>query len=211
MERFIRQSNKRKNTSFTRRLILRAQVVRTAIPEVIRVDLEPFKDQRGFFAETFNARDFIDYNLPVAFVQDNHSRSEQYVLRGFHYQNMSAPQGKLVRCIAGAILDVALDLRVGSPTFGRCVAEELNAENMRQLYVPVGFGHAFLTLSATAQVQYKCTHYYDPKSEGNIIWNDPDIDFKWPVQNPLLSERDQKAPSLKTYLKNPAFIYPAHP
>jgi dTDP-4-dehydrorhamnose 3,5-epimerase len=114
---------------------------------------------------------------------------------------------KLVRCTAGAILDVAVDLRVGSPTFGEWVAEELTAENMRQLWVPVGFGHAFLTLSEFAEVQYKCSAYYTPEVEGAIAWNDPDIAIDWPNIDPLLSQRDQRAMSLRDYRERPSFNY----
>ncbi len=126
-------------------------------------------------------------------------------MRGFHYQDMSAPVGKLIRCTVGAIFDVGVDLRVKSPTFGQWVGVELSADNMKQFMLPSGFGHAFVTLTDFAEVQYKCTGYYTPSSEGSIAWNDPDIGVDWPFDDPLLSSRDQKATSLAEYLKNPAF------
>jgi dTDP-4-dehydrorhamnose 3,5-epimerase len=129
------------------------------------------------------------------------------VLRGIHYQGMSAPMAKLVRCTVGRILDVAVDLRAGSPTFGRWWATELSAENLRQLLVPVGFGHAFLTLSDVAEVQYKCSGYYTPAAEGTIVWNDPELAIDWPIAAPLVSTKDQAAPSLESYRKSPAFSY----
>jgi len=126
------------------------------------------RDDRGFFFESYQRERYQAHGIADEFVQDNHSRSAQGVLRGIHYQDRSAPMSKLVRCTAGSILDVAVDLRVGSPTFGAWVAEELTADNMRQLFVPVGFGHAFLTLSETADVLYKCGGYYAAKAEGAV-------------------------------------------
>ena len=125
-----------------------------------------------------------------------------------HYQDMTAPMGKLVRCTDGRILDVVVDLRVGSPTFARWVAEELSEENMRQLWCPPGCAHGFITLSDSAQVQYKCSGYYTPSAEGAIVWNDPDLAIEWPISTPQLSEKDQSAPTLKDYLEKPAFRYP---
>jgi dTDP-4-dehydrorhamnose 3,5-epimerase len=144
----------------------------------------------------------------VRFVQDNHSRSARGVLRGIHYQDLTAPMAKLIRCSVGCIFDVAVDLRVGSPTFAQWVALELSAQNMKQVLVPVGFGHAFLTLSDVAEVQYKSTSYYTPAAEAALAWNDPDIAVAWPMSSALIiSARDQRAMSLKQYLDNPAFVY----
>jgi dTDP-4-dehydrorhamnose 3,5-epimerase len=179
----------------------------TPLEGVLVIDTDFFRDERGFFIEVYHEQRFREHGLPTNFVQDNHSRSGKAVLRGFHYQDMTAPMGKLVRCTAGAILDVAVDLRVGSPTFGRYVAIELTAENMRQLWVPEGFGHAFQVLTDAAEVQYKCTGLYSPPSEGTIAWNDPDIGVDWPIKNPVLSRRDQNGMSLRRYLENPAFHY----
>jgi len=131
-------------------------------------------------------------------------------LRGLHYQDMTAPMGKLVRCTLGRIFDVAVDLRVGSPSFGKWFAIELSAENKKQLYVPVGFAHGFATLSEYAEVQYKQTGFYSPPSEGALLWSDPDIGVDWPIANPTLSKRDRNGMSLKEYLKNPAFSWPVY-
>ena len=172
--------------------------------------IEPVRhgDGRGFFLESYHRQRDVEHGIADEFVQDNHSRSVRGVLRGIHYQDTTAPMSKLVRCALGSILDVAVDLRAGSPTFGRWVAEELNAENMHQLYVPVGFGHAFLTLSESADVEYKCGGYYAPGAEGSVIWNDPEIGISWPNSEPTLSDRDRRAPSLSDYLKKPAFRFP---
>jgi len=165
-------------------------------------------DERGFFVESYHRQRYAEHGIPDEFVQDNHSRSVRGVLRGIHFQDMTAPMSKLIRCTLGSILDVAVDLRAGSPTLGKWVAEELNAEKMHQLYVPVGFGHAFLTLSESADVEYKCGGYYAPKSEGSVAWNDPEIGIRWPNPAPTLSDRDRRAPSLSDYLKDPAFRFP---
>ena len=183
------------------------RVLPTAIPEVVVIETAFVRDVRGFFMETYHRERYAAAGLDADLVQDNHSRSGRGVLRGIHYQGPPAPMVKLVRCTVGAILDVAVDLRAGSPTFGKWVAEELTAENMRQLWVPIGFGHAFLTLSEVAEVQYKCSAYYTPAVEGAIAWNDPDIAIDWPNAAPLLSQRDQRAMSLRDYLERPTFSY----
>lgn len=182
-------------------------VIPTKLDGVVIVDTDFFRDERGFFIEVYHKQRYAEHGLDYDFVQDNHSRSARDVLRGFHYQDMTAPMGKLVRCTVGAVLDVAVDLRVGSPTFGQWVGVELSADNMRQVMVPEGFGHAFVTLSDFAEVHYKCTGLYDPPSEGTVAWNDPDIGVEWPVANPVLSNRDQDGMSLKQYLERPAFRY----
>jgi dTDP-4-dehydrorhamnose 3,5-epimerase len=171
-------------------------------PDVVR-------DDRGFFFESYHKRRFSELGVTDEFVQDNHSRSMYGVLRGIHYQDLSAPMSKLVRCTLGRILDVAVDLRTGSPTFGRWWAGELSADNLRQLLVPVGFGHAFLTLSEVAEVQYKCSGYYTPGAEGAIVWNDPELAIDWPIRDPIVSAKDRGAPSLRAYRKAPAFSYTA--
>jgi len=156
-----------------------------------------FPDKRGFFIEFYKKRDFVQAGIPVEFVQDNHSKSSKGVLRGLHFQRGAAAQGKLVRCISGAILDVAVDIRRGSPSFGKWEAAEITAENAHMIYVPPGFAHAFLVLSETAEIIYKCTVEYSPKDEGGIIWNDPEISVSWPIQAPLLSVGDIALPRLK--------------
>ncbi|GAB4371785.1 MAG: dTDP-4-dehydrorhamnose 3,5-epimerase [Acidobacteriota bacterium] len=178
---------------------------RTAIPEVVVIEPHVHHDERGFFCETFNRRDFAALGLDLEIVQDNHARSRRGVLRGLHFQDASAPQGKLVRCTRGLVFDVAVDLRVGAPTFGRWVAEELSEGNMRQLWIPPGFAHGYVVLSETAEVQYKCTGYYEPAAERSLIWNDPDVGIDWPIDAPILSDKDARAPSLAAYLAAPAF------
>lgn len=159
------------------------------------------------FLESYNRRDFEANGIDDVFVQDNHSRSRRGVLRGIHYQDRTAPMVKLVRCTAGRILDVAVDLRVGSPTFSRWVSAELDGDTLRELLVPVGFGHAFLTLSDWADVEYKCSHVYTPEAEGCIRWSDPELAIPWPVAAPTVSPRDEQGMSLQAYRERPAFHY----
>ena len=183
------------------------KVFPTKLEGVLIVEPDCYRDERGFFLESYHRRRYAENGLDYDFVQDNHSRSARGVLRGIHYQDLTAPLGKLVRCSLGSALDVAVDLRAGSPTFARWVAVELSADNARQLMVPVGFGHAFLTLSDWAEVQYKCTGYYASAAEGGVIWNDPDIGVEWPLATPTLSKRDAAAITLAQYLRNPAFRF----
>jgi dTDP-4-dehydrorhamnose 3,5-epimerase len=152
-------------------------------------------DARGFFMETWRADVWEAHGVPAAFVQDNHSRSRRGTLRGIHFQTHPG-QGKLVRCARGCIWDVVVDLRRGSPTFGRWEAVELDDVEHRQIWVPVGFGHGFCVLSETADVVYKCTSLYDPATEAGIRYDDPDVGIRWPDVEPLLSERDRTAPTL---------------
>ncbi len=163
--------------------------------------LEPVvhRDQRGFFLETYHARKYAEVGLPT-FVQDNHSRSGFGTLRGLHAQRCH-PQGKLVRVIEGEIYDVAVDVRKGSPTFGRWMGVVLSAENFRQIYVPPGFLHGFCVVSEMAQVEYKCSDFYDPSDELAVIWNDPGLAITWPVARPILSEKDQSHPTLDRILE----------
>ncbi|MFN4294416.1 MAG: dTDP-4-dehydrorhamnose 3,5-epimerase [Thermoflexales bacterium] len=184
------------------------RVTQTKLDGVLVIEPEVFRDARGFFLESYNKREFAAHGIAHEFVQDNHSRSLHKVLRGLHFQDMSAPQTKLVRCTVGRILDVAVDLRVGSPTFAQWVAVELSAENAKQLLVPVGFAHGFAVLSEVAEVQYKCDAYYAPAAEGVVMWNDPDIGIQWPFADPILSKRDAAGLSLKAYLARPKFFYP---
>lgn len=169
------------------------QATSLKIPEVILITPKVFGDDRGFFFESFNARTFHEVTgLDVSFVQDNHSKSAQNVLRGLHYQ-IQNPQGKLVRVTQGEIFDVVVDIRKSSPTFGCWVGALLSAENKQQLWIPPGFAHGFLTLSTTAEFLYKTTDYYSPTHERCIAWNDPDIGIEWPLDTaPLLSAKDQQ-------------------
>lgn len=184
---------------------MKIKITKTPIKDLLIIDIDFFKDERGFFIEPWNKRDFAEVGLKLAFVQEGHSGSTKDVLRGLHYQDMSAPMGKLVRCTRGTILDVAVDLRVNSSTFGEWQAIELSEDNKRLWFVPPGFANGFLVLSDYAEKQYKQTGYYTPSSEGTISWDDPDINISWPVKKPILSKRDQNGISLKQYLKNPAF------
>jgi dTDP-4-dehydrorhamnose 3,5-epimerase len=184
---------------------LEIRVLPTALPGVVVIETDYFRDQRGFFIENYHRQRFVEHGITDEFVQDNHSRSGANVLRGIHYQDLTAPMGKLVRCTEGAIFDVAVDLRAGSPTFGTWLSFELSAENMRQVFVPSGFGHAFLTLTEHAQVQYKTSGYYTPAAEGTIAWDDPELAIAWPCRQPVLSERDRNGLTLAQYRENPAF------
>ena len=171
-------------------------VTPTSLPDVLILEPPVFADDRGFFLESWNSRVFSEaVGQDVAFVQDNHSRSIAGVLRGLHYQ-MPQPQGKLVRVVSGAIWDVAVDLRASSPTFKHWVGVDLVAEHHRQLWIPPGFGHGFLTMSPSADVVYKATTYYRPEHDHTIRYNDPDLAIDWPLSNPILSEKDANALAL---------------
>jgi dTDP-4-dehydrorhamnose 3,5-epimerase len=170
----------------------------TSLPEVLVIEPPVFGDQRGFFLESWNAREFGQATgLDVAFVQDNHSRSARNVLRGIHYQVVK-PQGKLVRVVSGAVFDVAVDLRKSSPRFGQWVGVTLSADNKKQVWIPPGFGHAFLVLSEQADFLYKTTEYWIGELDRSVRWNDPAVGIDWPGQGepPLLSDKDARAPLL---------------
>ena len=171
--------------------------IKTDIPDVIIFEPKVFGDERGFFLESFNQKLFEEATgLKREFVQDNHSKSSKGVLRGLHYQLPPMAQGKLVRVVQGEVFDVAVDIRKSSPTFGQWIGVLLSAENKRQLWIPEGFAHGFLTLSETAEFLYKTTNYYSPKDEGAIVWNDPDLGISWPeVGEVLVSGKDQIAPT----------------
>ncbi len=169
---------------------------RLEIPEVVLVEPRVFRDARGFFLESWHAERYAQHGIADRFVQDNHSLSGRDTLRGLHAQVRFA-QGKLVRVIEGAIFDVAVDIRRGSPSFGRCVGVELSAENFRQLWIPPGFAHGFCVLSERAQVEYKCTEPYHPEDELTIAWNDPALAIPWPIAQPRVSDKDRKAPLLE--------------
>jgi dTDP-4-dehydrorhamnose 3,5-epimerase len=174
------------------------KVVPTALPDVLVIEPQVFGDARGFFFESFNRRAFREATgLDLEFVQDNHSRSARNVLRGLHYQ-IKQPQGKLVRCIAGEVFDVAVDLRRSSPTFGKWAGVTLSADNKRMAWIPPGFGHGFLVLSELAEFLYKTTDYYAPEHERSIAWNDPDIGIAWPLAGePVLSAKDKAGTRLR--------------
>ena len=167
--------------------------IETSIPDVKILEPKVFGDERGFFMETFRTNEFNEKCAPRDFVQENHSKSKQGILRGLHYQ-IHNPQGKLVRVVSGLVFDVAVDLRQSSATFGKWVGVELSAENKRQLWVPEGFAHGFYVMSESAEFVYKCTDYYAPEHERSLLWNDQTVGIEWPLVNgekPLLSPKDE--------------------
>ncbi|MGH1472181.1 MAG: dTDP-4-dehydrorhamnose 3,5-epimerase [Cellvibrionaceae bacterium] len=173
------------------------KIIDTKISDVKIIEPVVFGDQRGFFLETFQADRYKKQaGIELPFVQDNHSRSGQYVLRGLHFQK-TKPQGKLVRVTRGEVFDVSVDIRPDSKTFKQWVGVHLSEDNYRQLWVPPGLAHGFVVLSESADFEYKCTDYYDPSDEVCLHWQDPEISIEWPVENPLLSEKDRKGLSLK--------------
>jgi dTDP-4-dehydrorhamnose 3,5-epimerase len=172
----------------------------TEIPGVIIVEPEVHRDSRGFFLETYQARKYQEGGIPAVFVQDNHSQSIYGTIRGLHAQ-LQYPQGKLVRVIEGEIYDVAVDIRRGSPTFRRWIGVTLSAENFRQCYVPPGFAHGFCVTSESAQIEYKCTDFYDPSDEISLRWDDPDLGISWPAVTPTLSPKDRAAPRLRDVME----------
>jgi dTDP-4-dehydrorhamnose 3,5-epimerase len=183
-------------------------VVETELPSVLLIEPKVFGDERGFFMESWNARHYEEAGLPGRFVQDNLSHSARGVLRGLHFQNPQ-PQGKLVSVLQGEVFDVAVDIRLGSPTFGGWTGMTLSAENKRQFYVPPGFAHGFVVTCEPALFLYKCTDYYAPSFERVILWNDPDIGIEWPIAAPTLSERDRAAPPLREMPEGSLPHYPA--
>jgi len=173
-------------------------IIETALPGVLIVEPKVFGDARGFFLETFQKQRYNDAGIPgdaLEFVQDNHSRSRKGVLRGLHFQ-LENPQGKLVSAGTGAVYDVAADVNPDSPTYGEWVGVELTEDNHRQLWIPPGYAHGFCVLSEIADFQYKCTSLYHPQSDGGVLWNDPDLDIRWPIESPLLSDKDIGLPKL---------------
>lgn len=175
------------------------KVIKTVISDVLIFEPKVFDDERGFFFESFNHKQFEEaVGYSVNFVQDNHSKSSKGVLRGLHYQLDPYAQGKLVRCTSGEVFDVAVDIRQSSATFGQWVGVHLSSENKRQLWIPTGFAHGFLVITESAEVLYKTTNYYHPESDRGIIWNDPDIGIMWPVVDEiLLSEKDSNANKIR--------------
>lgn len=169
--------------------------VETELPGVVVIEPEVHRDERGFFLEAWHRRKYVEAGMHDPIVQINHSRSGKGTLRGLHAQ-IEHPQGKLVRAIAGTVFDVAVDVRRGSPTFGKWVSVELSARSCRQIYVPPGFVHGFVVLGDRAEVEYGCTEFYHPESEIVVAWNDPDLGIRWPVERPVLSPRDRDAPRL---------------
>lgn len=181
-------------------------VIETKIPGLIILEPKVFGDDRGFFMETYNRQRYLEVGITEDFVQDNLSFSRKGILRGLHYQKPMA-QGKLVQVIEGAVYDVAVDIRTGSPTFGQWEAVELSAENKRQIYVPAGFAHGFVVISEVALFSYKCTDFYNPEGEYSIAWNDPELNIPWPVDHPQLSEKDSQGVLLKDMPRDNLPVY----
>lgn len=176
------------------------KITKTKLEGVVIIEPDVFGDSRGFFMESWNKKKMEEAGLFYNFVQDNHSKSTvKGTLRGIHFQKGDKAQAKLVRCVKGAVLDVAVDLRKNSPTFKQWVGVELSAENKKQLLIPRGFGHGFVTLTDDVEFLYKADNYYAPEADAGIWWNDPDIAVEWGVENPILSEKDKKNPFLKDY------------
>ena len=172
------------------------KIIETQLPGVLVIEPQVFGDNRGWFAETWSQSRYADAGMNKPFVQDNVSLSGKGILRGLHFQNPNA-QDKLVQVLSGEVFDVAVDIRVGSPSFARWVGLRLSADNHRQMYIPAGFAHGFCVLSQTAIFSYKCTDYYSPSAEMGIIWNDPDIGIDWPIDEPTLSKKDTMSPKLR--------------
>jgi dTDP-4-dehydrorhamnose 3,5-epimerase len=171
------------------------KVTETSLPGVLLVEPKVFGDARGYFFESYHAKRYAEAGIPTQFVQDNLSRSVKGTLRGLHFQDPH-PQGKLVYCLRGAVFDVAVDIRKGSGTFGKWFGADLSEENHRQMWVPPGFAHGFCVLSDEAHFFYKCTDLYHPEYDRGIAWNDPDIAIEWPIEAPILSEKDRRLPRL---------------
>ena len=169
------------------------KIEKTTIPDVLILTPKIFGDERGFFLESYNQNTLESAGIKMEFVQDNHSRSSKGVIRGLHFQKKK-PQGKLVRCIQGEILDVVVDIRFDSPTFGSVLTVKLNQENKKQVLLPPGFAHGFSVLSDTAELLYKVTDFYNPQDEAGIRWDDPGLAIEWPIEDPILSDRDQELP-----------------
>ncbi|MEX2008101.1 MAG: dTDP-4-dehydrorhamnose 3,5-epimerase [Candidatus Spechtbacterales bacterium] len=183
------------------------QVEPTDIPDVLLITPQIFGDERGFFVETYNKKHYEEAGVAVDFVQDNLSKSKRGVLRGLHYQAPPFAQGKLVSVVQGRVLDVAVDIRTGSPTFGKHIAVELTDQTKQQLWIPEGFAHAFLTLEDDTIFAYKTTNFYAPDHDRGILWSDSDIGIDWPLNDPTLSEKDRVLPRLNTI--HSEFTYPA--
>lgn len=175
------------------------KIIKTPIPDLLVIEPNVFNDQRGYFFESYNQERYFNIEMNMLFVQDNESKSGKDVLRGLHFQKPPFAQGKLVRVIQGKVLDVAVDIRKGSPTYGHYHAVELDSVSKKMFYIPEGFAHGFLTLEDDTIFSYKCTNYYNKESEGSILWSDETIGVKWDVENPILSDKDKEGPLLKDF------------
>lgn len=181
------------------------RLIETDIPDLVILEPRVFQDERGFFMESYNKEMLASYGLEYDFIQDNHARSGEGVLRGLHFQKPPMDQAKLVRVTRGSVYDVAVDLRKGSPTYGKWAGVTLSADNFLQFLVPRGFAHGYVTLEPDTEFQYKVDNYYAPKLDGGIIWNDPDLAIDWPVESPTLSAKDRELPTLTEF--DSPFVY----
>jgi dTDP-4-dehydrorhamnose 3,5-epimerase len=175
------------------------QIIKTKIPDLLIIKPDVFEDDRGYFFESYNREKFVQAGIDYKFVQDNESKSQKGVLRGLHFQNPPYAQGKLVRVMKGAVLDVAVDIRKNSPTYGKWASIELSESNKMMYWIPPGFAHGFVTLEDNTVFFYKCTNVYNKQSEGSIRWNDPALNIDWKTKNPILSEKDKITPSFKNF------------
>ena len=175
------------------------EIIKTPINDLLIIEPQVFRDERGYFFESFNHQKFIETGLNLNFIQDNESKSQKGVLRGLHFQNPPYAQGKLVRVIKGSIIDVAVDIRKSSLTYGQFFKIELNENNKTMLWIPPGFAHGFITLEDNTIFSYKCTNIYNKESEGSIFWNDKTLNIDWEIDNPVLSEKDKNAPLFATF------------
>ena len=189
--RLIAQSSKLKAKNM--------ELIKTSIDGLLIIKPDVFKDDRGYFFESYNKERFAKAGLMMDFVQDNESKSDKGVLRGLHFQKPPFAQGKLVRVIKGAVMDVAVDLRKDSPTYGKWESVVLTEENKLQFWIPEGFAHGFVAMEDNTIFNYKCTNVYNKESEGSILWNDPDININWEIENPILSEKDKISPLFKNF------------
>ena len=180
------------------------EIIKTSIEGLLIIKPDVFKDERGYFFESYNKERFTKEGLTMNFVQDNESKSSKGVLRGLHFQKPPYAQGKLVRVVKGSVMDVAVDLRKDSPTYGKWESVVLSEDNKLQFWIPEGFAHGFVTLEDDTIFNYKCTNVYNKESEGSLLWNDPDINIDWNIENPILSEKDKVSPLFKNF--EPPFI-----
>jgi len=175
------------------------EIIKTKIPDLLIIKPDVFEDERGYFFESFRLDKFKELGIDLNFVQDNESKSQKGVLRGLHFQNPPYEQGKLIKVVKGAVIDVAVDIRKSSPTYGQWISHELSEYNKTIFWIPPGFAHGFLTLEDHTIFQYKCTNYYIKESEGSIRWNDPDLNINWNIKNPVVSDKDRSATLFKNF------------
>ena len=178
------------------------EIIKTKIEGLLIIKPKIFSDDRGYFYESFRLDKFREFGVDLEFVQDNESKSQKGVLRGLHFQNPPYEQGKLIKVVKGAVIDVAVDIRKNSPTYGQWVSHELSEYNKTMFWIPPGFAHGFLTLKDETIFQYKCTNYYNKESEGSIRWNDPDLNIAWGIESPIVSEKDDQAPLFNSFISN---------